>query len=238
MLAAALAQCPWSDFTPPTMKYCEENLCSWITQPANTWSNLGYILIGLWLISRNRLRKSPLVKLIGVAAVLIGVASFAYHASFTFPGQVVDLASMFLFSSLLVVLNLRRIGWTRQHHLGGVLVGLNVVSVVLLLVLRKVGIFLFGGQVLLALYLEWRVRFTGRAVREVERPDWALVGAAVAFVVSYVFWALDYFRIACAPHEHVWQGHAAWHVVNASCFGFLYHYYRGIEGHFPRAAES
>ena len=41
--------CPWSGFAPPDLKHCETNLAAWITTPANTWSNLAYIAVGVWL---------------------------------------------------------------------------------------------------------------------------------------------------------------------------------------------
>ena len=47
--------CPWSElshFAPPNVKWCEAQVCGWIVEPANTWSNLAYILLGALLLWR------------------------------------------------------------------------------------------------------------------------------------------------------------------------------------------
>jgi hypothetical protein len=222
------AECPWSRFDPPTMKFCEENLCAWVTQPANAWSNLAYVLVGLY-VWRSRQGGAGAARLFGPLALAVGLTSFAYHASFTFVFQVADLGSMFLLSSLLVVLNLRRAGVTDTRRLVFVYIVINAVSLALLVALRKVGILLFGLQLLAALVLEVQLRRGGRARTERFRQDRDLALALGSFAVSYVFWALDFFRLACDPSQHVFQGHAAWHVINSSCFLLLSRYYRGIE---------
>lgn len=38
--------CPWSGWTLPNLKWCEDNVCAWVTAPANTWSNPGGNLVG------------------------------------------------------------------------------------------------------------------------------------------------------------------------------------------------
>ena len=50
LLAAPLPPgCPWSGFTPPNVDWCEEELCAWIVNPADTWSNLAYVVLGLFM---------------------------------------------------------------------------------------------------------------------------------------------------------------------------------------------
>lgn len=48
--------CPYADWERPTVKWCEDNLCHEITTPANTGSNVFYILSGVlmyWWLVRN-----------------------------------------------------------------------------------------------------------------------------------------------------------------------------------------
>ena len=55
-----LPHCPWANWSRPNIKWCEENLCQVITTPANTWSNLVYIIVGLYILiegARNYERK-------------------------------------------------------------------------------------------------------------------------------------------------------------------------------------
>ncbi len=44
--------CPWSGWTLPNLKWCEDNVCAWVTAPANTWSNLAYIFFSLLMWRR------------------------------------------------------------------------------------------------------------------------------------------------------------------------------------------
>jgi hypothetical protein len=211
------------------MKFCEENLCAWVAQPANAWSNLAYVLVGLYVWGSRR-SGTGAARLFGPLALAVGLTSFAYHASFTFVFQVADLGSMFLLSSLLLVLNLGRAGVRGGARLAGVYVAINVVSLALLVTVRgKVGLALFGGQILGALGLEAWLRLRGRARAEPLRQDRYLALSLACFAASYVFWALDFFRLACDPSQHVFQGHAAWHVINSFCFILLSRYYRGVE---------
>ena len=42
-----MAMCPWSDYAPATIAFCERRLCAWIVEPSNAWSNVAYVLVGL-----------------------------------------------------------------------------------------------------------------------------------------------------------------------------------------------
>ncbi len=218
---------PWSGYAVATMRYCETNLCGWIAQPANTFSNLGFVIVGIWLavMSARRADARPL-KLIGPIAIVLGVTSFAYHASYTFFWQFFDLASMFLFSTLLLVLNLQRLGVLSQRALVPTYVALNAVSMALLWMIKgKVGIAIFGLQILAAVIVEGLVSIS--ATTRVNYKD--LWRTLATFLAAYTFWILDYTGAVCSPGNHVLQGHAAWHVLNAFCFVFMYRFYRQFD---------
>ena len=38
--------CPWDQFEPTTRHFCEAELCQWVTKPAESWSNIGFIIVG------------------------------------------------------------------------------------------------------------------------------------------------------------------------------------------------
>ena len=79
--------CPWEHWTRPNVKWCEDNLCAWITAPANTYSNLLYIFFGLRMIAEARRQKSTTLMMFGPASILTGVSSLVFHASYTYVGQ-------------------------------------------------------------------------------------------------------------------------------------------------------
>ena len=93
------------------MRFCEDPICAWIAYPANTWSTLGYVAIGIWLILKARQLKITSLNVIGWSCLLTGIFAFIYHAGGTLLFQTLDLAGMYLFSSTLIILNLRRLGW-------------------------------------------------------------------------------------------------------------------------------
>ena len=103
--------CPWSGFTPPNVDWCEEELCGWITNPANTWSNLLYVALGVLMWREARRRRSPALAPFGPASIAVGVFSFVYHASYTWMLQFFDFVGMFLFCFCVLALNARRLGW-------------------------------------------------------------------------------------------------------------------------------
>ena len=88
--------CPWGGWTPPDLQHCEANLCGWITTPANTWSNLAYVAVGVWIWRRAAKRDLLAAGGLGPVSIAVGVTSFAFHASYTFAGQVLDYGGMFL----------------------------------------------------------------------------------------------------------------------------------------------
>ena len=105
--------CPWADWTRPNVKWCEDNLCEWITTPANTWSNLFYFVAAYMMlcgtneiaasrqgVSGNAAPIAANLHLFAPATVAVGATSFAYHASYAYAFQVADFWGMFCFAAL------------------------------------------------------------------------------------------------------------------------------------------
>ena len=45
--------CPWyelSELRLPNFDWCEAQRCSYVVEPANAWSNLAYVIVGLVLL--------------------------------------------------------------------------------------------------------------------------------------------------------------------------------------------
>lgn len=215
---------PWHGWALPDIKHCEANLGGWITAPANTWSNLAYILVGLWLWRKARREGGSAAAAMGPIAVACGVGSFLFHGSYTFFFQVFDYVGMFLYILWVMVFALRRLGKlgaasSARAYWAGV-----AASVVLLLAFRRASWpiqALFGAQVVAAVALESWVFATRR-----EGVSYAgLVATAALFALGQAFWHLDHADFFCRP-EALLQGHAIWHVVTAFCFVTSYYFYR------------
>lgn len=212
--------CPWSGYAPATIAFCERRLCAWVVEPSNAWSNIAYVLVGAWILWRRRARPTSALSAIGIAAVLLGLGSFGFHATGVRVFEVVDVAGMYLISGLALAFALQRLrGWSDVVAIG-FLVGSVAVSSVLMIALGNDGIVMFGGQSLAVLAIELRLR--SRTPAGVGR--W-LLGAVAVLGVGLVIWVLDLRGPLCDPDNHLVTGHAVWHVLTALsllCF-FQFH---------------
>lgn len=226
-------RCPWDGLDPATMHFCERELCAWIEQPANTWSNLAYLAAGLYVLAKHR--GAPELQAIGVIAISVFVGSSFFHASSTFAGELVDLGAMFLFSSYVLVRNLARVA-PSFAALGAraelaTLLAITAASIGLMLVERPIGVAAFSTQMVLAGALEIRAyRKGGDAERRISRRPLALL--LTFFGAAWTAWWLDLLGVACDPDLHLISGHAVWHVLNSACFPCLAAFYAQLR---PRA---
>ena len=218
------AGCPWADWSRPNIKWCEENLCAWVTAPANTWSNLAYIVLGLWMWRMARKSGKKAMLLFGPASIVVGVTSLLYHASYTFVFQFGDFVGMFVFIDLLVSFNQRRLGQVSGDNHARVYLLEVIVSSLLVPICFYAGIpiqLLVLASILWVLGLEAMIRMRGEP-GVAYKWLFCSVGAAAAGATCS---ALDVTGVWCDPHDHVVQGHAAWHVLTALALLFAYYFY-------------
>ncbi len=226
--------CPYSSllaaFGAPNIKWCEESLCAYVQEPANTWSNLAFILVGLWVHRSSGGR--PSLRLLGAATIVMGILSLVYHASNTYATQVLDFVGMFLYLSLLWVWNLRRLGLLERAPLAtAAYFGIVYVNMAMLLVfpwLLGQPIQLIIGVLTIALILS-EVVLLSRTVRAHGLGPYRDYGLAMvclfgAATASY----LDLTRRWCEPSNHWLQGHATWHVLAAGSVIFVFRFYRAL----------
>lgn len=216
--------CPWAGWAPPTQIYCEEVLCGWVTTPSNSWSNISFILVAFWLA---RTIKEPRLRAFVPAAVILGVASFLFHASHTYAFQVLDNAAMFVIPALAAGLLLERRGWVRWP--GRAAAAVAATATLLMMTFARLGWptpMVMGLLVGWVMFLEWRRWESKTDIR------W-LLAALGLFGASFGVWILDYQRLWCDPGNHFLQGHALWHVGSAAAIGLLYRHYRQFEEKSP-----
>nr|MBV6629541.1 ceramidase domain-containing protein [Oceanococcus sp. HetDA_MAG_MS8] len=205
--------CPWRDLTEPGQldKVCEANLCAWVVEPGNTASNLAYLLVGLWLLSRPR--NGSRAHWFGYLAIVIAVGSSAYHATNLSWGRMADWASIYGITGVMTALNLRRwleIGTATQM---GTALGLPalMIGIVSLRPDWALPVLLIAMP---CCYIECWLAHKHRAQIEWRHYllAWSSGGAAV------IAWALDDVPHLCDPSRHWLSGHAIWHLLSA---GFL-----------------
>jgi len=218
------AGCPWSSWARPNNKWCEENLCSWVTAPANTWSNLAYILAGAAMLRRAPRERRATLFLFGPACIATGVCSLLFHASYTWFFQWFDFLGMYLFAWLPIVLNLRRMrllrgrGDTARAYGAGVgaCCALTVAFYYARLPFQLIVLVL----VLVGIAQEYCLWLADR------RPDLTMFVASMALLtVAFAFSVLDALDIWCDPRNHYLQGHAVWHLLSAAALFFTFRHF-------------
>jgi len=201
------------------MHFCEELRCGLLVQPANAISSLAFVVVGLCLF--RIIKRRSVFTLFPVSAVLVGITSFLYHASWTFFFQVFDVSSMFMLSCLLLTFNAWRLGLLTTRRLPWAYAALLGASISAMLILRgRSGEGLFAGEVIVYLLTE-AILFKKRPGTRYEFFLWTFA----TFLIAFIIWNLDVHEIVCDPRNHFLQGHAVWHVLNSFCFYFLYRFY-------------
>ncbi|MEY4630497.1 MAG: hypothetical protein RIQ81_617 [Pseudomonadota bacterium] len=212
--------CPWSGLEPSIMSFCEQRLCGWIVEPANTWSNIGYIIVGVLILRANAGTHRPALSLTGLTAILVGLGSAFFHGTGTRIGEILDLSAMYLISGLFVAFNVRRLlGWS-DRWLAILYVVLCGSSMWALVAWQSSGIRLFAVHITIAAVLEI-LTFRKNTTPTSYRYLGYLCGA---FAISYTVWLLDVTKTVCWPDNHVLGGHAIWHLTNSTCLWSFYRY--------------
>lgn len=218
-------QCPYADWAPSTHIWCEEMLCSWIREPANTYSNATYLIIGIIILIQSRKQLYPHLKLLGWYSILLGFMSGFYHATSSFFGEVLDYGSMFLISSYMVSANLSRLYKWSPRKMTLAATTLFVFSVAGLVAFRTVGAPFFGAQIVATLILELILIRQG-GTRPLYRSLWTALGL---FLGAWGIWNLDTHKIVCDPQNHFINGHAIWHITTGIAIYFIFKFYAQFE---------
>ena len=212
----------------PTIQFAENNLCGFIAQPANTWSNLAYLIIALKIALELKQARNKTV-LWGFVPVymLLGLSSGFYHASNTFVGQFFDFGTMYIFVAFIIFLALNDLKiWKTSKLITflSILTGLLIISLWFLPFLR---IWFFAFQIIIFLIIELKYKPNSKHQDKTIKKDFKnLYLALFWFFGAWGFWWLDKLYIWQDPVTmHYFNGHALWHILTAVSLYFVYRFY-------------
>lgn len=216
--------------------FCEAARDGWVKQPANSFSNLGFVVAGLlvaWRAGRRDQlgdvlpRHDGLATAYGCVVVVLGPASAAMHATQAEHGGDLDLLSMYLVASFAAAYALMR--WTRQGRVLFAQLFLLFVAACELVgssgakvpVVEQPGNIAFAALLLTAVVLEVRLWLrAGRAESE-PRTDLRWGAASLgAILVAFAIWNVT--KSAWCDPDSLLQGHAAWHLLDAASAYLLF----------------
>jgi hypothetical protein len=235
----------WSQATGNAFHFCEMNrMNELIRQPSNTWSNLGYLLVGLFALtlaiqdmkkpdrrqSDNFLVRYPLFSfMFGLSTIYMFIGSFLFHASLTRFFQKLDQTGLYSIVVMVLAFNLYKIfplirfkgNWRSSH---GLMVAMAIAFNYLIFTrLWLININVLFPTMVLVVFLTslYYMLFVNRE-HYFTNYLWA---ATIILLLAGIIWILDRTSVVCSP-ESIFQGHALWHLLTATTILFVYMYYR------------
>lgn len=202
----------WAGLTPGDCpEYCEaSDRCgapatrSAVQQPANTWSNLAYVFVGVWALAA---RPSALGAVFAFSCLWLGVGSLLFHASVTREHQWLDVTGMYVALGAVAARALHdafRLRASRTIAAWAIVSGLLAVfkwRIDTTLAMVALGLVVGAGAV--------------RRVRAGRLGTGAALLPLALIAVGYGVRALDVSRAVCDPASLL-QGHALWHALAAA----------------------
>jgi hypothetical protein len=221
--------CPWHSFKQDTMRFCEGDVCGLIRFPADAYSMIVLLVVGVMILFSSK-GEGVHLRFMASMSIALSIGSFVYHATGTYFGQLLDLMGMYLFSVYYLYFAAQRILNFSFKTISMLYLSTLAVSLAVLLMNADVGILLFTiqfiGSVLLEVYL---YRKSGRSVAYKN-----YFKAISCFGVGYAFWVLDFERILCNPDNHILTGHGIWHILSAVAIWYSYRFLRQFDGVFAK----
>lgn len=252
LLALAVAQGWLGPDVGRGANFCERAYDGPVAQPANTLSNLGFVVAGLLVAAHAQKRheapeharhvlSTTVATVYACVVVLLGPASAAMHATQSAWGGHLDMLSMYLVAGFVAAWAWVR--WTRRGTKAFVTAYVACVAACELVglwpepipVVHYSGNLAFGVLLLAAVVLEtalWRRGETSRVFHHGVVALGAMLVAFAVWLVSNAGW--------CDP-DSLLQGHAAWHLLCAVAAYWLYRLYaseRTTDVRVPQALPS
>lgn len=206
---------------PALMTFCENALATFPLHPADTVSNLGPFLAGVYVWWHASTHGRPALVSIGQAAVILGCASAIFHGTGSRFGELLDFSAMVLWICVLMWHSAGRIA-APARLLRWSAIGYGAVTVAVGVMLPTFGITAFTllalGLVVVELSVmrQRRISFAGS-----QDLQWTLI----VMVLAMTAWSLDYHRIVCNPDNHIMSLHSLWHWLNGIPVVLMYRHF-------------
>jgi hypothetical protein len=221
-----------------TSGYCEKARAGWVKEPANTWSNLGFIIVGLtiaWQMmwgsfkkNANDLTRSDFLSIFFSSLVIcLGPAAMAMHASYTRVGIELDGLSEYLVAGFILAYSTQRFFYMGTKYFLSIFF-LVIVTCELLVritiplpIFRSLGNLVFASFLTLATVTEILIVFYRQSNI---KKRWG-IATLITVLTAFLIWSLSKNDGPLCYPRSLFQGHAAWHLLDALALYFLFLYY-------------
>ena len=239
----------WSPFSLASgnaFHFCEQNhMDELIRQPSNTWSNLGFFVVGLVTLtlgihdfrnadrkqSSNFLVRYPIFSIMfALSAFYVFLGSFLYHASLTEFFQKLDQAGLYSVIVMAITFNLYKIfpvvRVKEKYHSSHALmvafaVGFNYLIFTKLMPNININVLFPFLIVVIFITSVYYLMFISKE-HYFTNYLWA---AFAVLILASIIWILDRTSVVCNPTS-MFQGHALWHLFCSVSIMLIYMYYR------------
>ena len=208
--------CFWSGFESNHYAFCEQQLCSLVVEPANTWSNIGYLIVAIFIFRSSHVQSKRVKNFFALSTLCLFFGSMSMHATGTSWGMFADVSAMFFLSNVILTLSLERFFQLCEKTANLLFLALMVFSLGFLIYTGSGGK-LFLLQIIVAAVLEYRLRSLHMV------HVWQ---STAFFVAAFTFWLLDTKKILCWPENHILTGHSMWHLLAAGAIWVYFLAYR------------
>jgi hypothetical protein len=227
-------------FGPPgavASEFCEASRPGLIKQPVNTWSNIGFIISGLtigWLLMRgtfsrnqNNITQNPFYGIFYASlVVLLGPGSMCMHATTAEIGGFFDMLSMYLIASFTVAYATERFFGLKPIYF------IAIFILILAICIWADGapyhiIFWFFGDTVFAFFISLTIfiEALNGYVRKMQHDKRWVAGALGMLLLAFFIWNITRTGTSlCHPYS-LFQGHAAWHILDAVSTFCLFMFY-------------
>ncbi|MCO5232985.1 MAG: ceramidase [Chitinophagales bacterium] len=218
--------------------FCEAGHPGLIKQPVNTFSNIGFIIVGLligWSQASGHFKENKNLITQGLffstffacLSVLLGPGSMAMHATTSHVGGFLDMLSMYMVASFIFSYAITRLmKWDKRGFIGAFIFAMTVQLIVHHLdyevpVVGFIGSFCFGVFLVLTAIIEF-INYI------IHRPNIQLIygiASILAMCLAFFIWNLSLSTSPWCDPSSLIQGHGIWHILNAVSIYFLYRFY-------------
>ena len=218
--------------------FCEASHPGLIKQPANTWSNIGFMIAGLtigWQLTKGTFsaNKNTITQkffygtFLACVVVFLGPGSMAMHASEASRGGWFDMLSMYLICSYTFAYAMERfLSLSVLWFLAIFVFSLGTCLCVQELpyhipIVGFIGNFIFAVFITLTVVFELLNTFVRKLTHKKLYGFLSLGSLLLAFAI-WNLWKNDSYL--CDPQSLI-QGHAIWHILDAVAAYFLFRFY-------------